>query len=343
MKIKFSTVIFLLLVCFGCFIACVKKFVPEDRVRFNNTNAMFKQTVLEPTLGRSFVTLTSDFNFDGSTQPLTFKILNLRTYDNKPAPELENVFEVKSWQELYTGNETSLKEIEDKRVTTSNRLFEIRSHSGQFVMRSEANSNLIRCQPDSGYVFDVEVSNAGGSKFISGMRLKPFRQLPYEPNRFDRLTGQVTSGAITPGLVSNVFGESRGGRLSESDVNIIFLKTGNGNSLTFKFLDTIQKPIDPHKFDLTKWATLVHGFDMQLSDTAVKYSVAYPIPLLTQYPTKYTNSAGTMAHAEISWDRMGFGNQRLLAQILFDFAIYEKGDWQIIFWFKRDNPRFTDG
>jgi len=316
-----------------------KKLLPSDTDAFNK-EAGFKQTVYKPILGRT--TLMGDnFNIESSSLPLTFKIVSMRNSDGLTSPELLKPFPVLVWKKAYDGSEKSLAEIESKRTLEQHTLFEIGEHSGEFIMWAEAKSNIVKALPDSGYVFDVEVSNGGGRKYFNNLVLQPQRELPYEPNRINPLTGANTGGNINPTVLSGVVAEQSGLPLTPNDVTILFNKVGEGNSLTFKFLDTLLKPIDPSKFKLTNWAKQVHGFNMKMTPTSVKYDVAYPIPLV-QIPTPYTNPTGSRARALFSYDRLGFGGFRVEASIGFDFAIFEKGDWEIVIWFNKENPRFIN-
>lgn len=322
------------LTVFGC-----KKLLPSDSDAFNKDSG-FKQTVYTPTLGRTTL-MTDNFNNESSSLPLTFKIVSIKNSEGITSPELLKPFPVLVWKKAYDGNEKTLAEIENKRVKEDHALFEIGLHSGEFTMWAEANSNLVKAFPDSGYVFDVEVSNSGGRKYFNNLILQPKREMPYEPNRINQVTGAITNGVITPTSMSDMYGERTGLPLSAADVTVLFNKVGNGNSLTFKFLDTLLKPIDPSKFKLTNWSKLIHGFNMNINLTAVKYDVAYPIPL-APLTTPYTNFDGSRARVAFAYDRLGFNALRVDGRLTLDFAIYEKGDWEIIFWFKKDNPKFTN-
>lgn len=330
---KWIWVLILSAAVFSC-----SKYLPEDRDSIAD-NSSYTQDVFSPILGRS--TLYNSFNAGSSTQPLNFKIINPRTIAGEPAPELTDVFPVQVWKKAYTGEEKSLEEITEKRAIENHHLFEIRPHSGQLLMWPEAKSTFIRSQPDSGYVFDIEMSNSGGRRYFRNMRLKPFREVPYEPSNLDPITGQATHTGLSATTIENIYGEHTNQLLFFTDIVVYFHKVGDGNSLTFQFLDTLQNPIDPHKFALTEWETLVHGFDMELTKTSVKYQVAYPIPL-TNLRTRYTTTDGLRAHTIFSWARQGFGDNRIVASLGLDFSIFEKGDWEIKFWFMKDNPKFID-
>jgi hypothetical protein len=49
-----------------------------------------------------------------------------------------------------------------------------------------------------------------------------------------------------------------------------------------------------------------------------------------------------MARTVFSYERIGFGGAIERATIEFPFAIYEPGNWEVIFQFVTDNPRFTN-
>ncbi|HTN37516.1 MAG TPA: DUF5007 domain-containing protein [Arachidicoccus sp.] len=336
MRIRFKT--FFALVTAGSLVVSCSKLLPHDRDSIAD-DSNFTQDSYMPILGRS--TLYNTFVAGSSTQPLTFKIINPRTKSGDPAPELTDVFPVKVWKEAYTGQETSFDEIEKKRGTEMHHLFEIREHSGQFLIWPEAKSTFIHAQPDSGYVFDVEMSNSGGRRFFRNMRLKPFREIPYEPSNLDPITGQAKYAGVSPTRIVNIVGEHTDQILFSNDIIVFFNKVGGGNSLKFEFLDTLQNPINPDKFNLTDWKHLVHGFNMTKTATNVTYQVAYPIPL-TNVQTQYTTTDGLKAHTIISWARQGFGDNRIVAELGLDFSIFEKGDWEIKFWFRRDNPKFAN-
>ena len=324
------------------FISC-KKYLPEDRETVG-ADSQFTQMVYQPVLGRT--TVFSENFFQGSTSfPAEFKIVNPRRRNGEAAPELLDLFPVKVWKKAYTGEEKTLEEIEAKRVIQNRPLFEIFPRSGQFTMWAEAKSSFIRTQPDSGYLFDVELTNSGGRRYYKEMLLKPFKERPFEPSNLNPVTGQPSSNGITPSLV-NMKGISKDRYLSGYDIDVYIRKRQNiaktANTLRFMFLDSLYKPMNPALFSSTDWKNLVHGFNMKMSDTAVTYDVAYPIPLIS-LPTRYTTPGyGGLARVEFSYPRLGFGGFRDNGLLRLDFAIYEPGDWEIVFAFKRDNPKFKN-
>ncbi|WP_421940408.1 DUF5007 domain-containing protein [Pedobacter sp.] len=336
---KYLSLIGLLFFSIVLITAC-KKNIPDERLSLGS-DSQFTIKVYQPTLGRN--TLFSDNFYVGSSSvPLDFKIVNMRRFTGEPAPELTEYFPVQVWKTAYDGTEKSLAEIEAKRKIENHQLFEIREHSGQFLMWSRANSNFVKAQADSGYVFDVEVSNSGGRKYFKDMKLRPFKERPYEPSNLNPLTGQAINTGVFPSYMENIRGEKTGRYLSPFDIEVQFKKNNApGNSISFKFLDTLQQVIDPNKFAVTDWPNLVHGFNMVKNSDSVKFDVAYPIPLAA-YPTKYTISTGQQARSMFRYDRQGFGNIRESAMLGMNFNIFEPGNWTIIFWFKTERPKFTN-
>ena len=327
-------------------ITSCKKDFPQDRDSIDPL-ATFTRTFYDPTLGRNTV-FSDNFNAANSSQPLEFTMLNLRRYNGDPAPELtDSIYPIWVWKDggAYTGKETSLAEIENKRKIENHRVFEIRKNSGQLVTWSGMDLSNIRSQPDSGYKFDVQVSNSGGVNYYYNLRFMPRKAIPYAPSNYNPETGMTTGPAVsypTNGIsLSNVQRLKDGLGMQESEVDVYFTKKGTGNSLTFKFLDSAFAPIDPRLFNTTDWPGLVHGFDMKLTDTAVVYQVGYPIPL-GPVPTRYTNAAATRAAVTFSYYRKGTAGYGYVCSLAFNYAIYEEGDWEIAFQFRNSSPKFSN-
>ena len=327
--------------------SCVDKFLPSDLDSLG-IDSRFTQTDYRPVLGRNTL-MNNNFNAGNASQPLNFKIINLRKTNGEPAPELTENFPVQVWERPYLGNETSLEEIESKRKIEYHPLFDIRQHNGAFEMWAAANSSFVRTAPDSGYVFDVEVSNSGGRRYFKDMRLIPLKERPYEPSNLDEITGGATQAFVRPTRVSNMRGHRTSNYLGTGSVEVYFRKAvdengnhiGDGNSIKLMFRDSLNQSIDPNKFALTKWEELVHGFQMEKNSEYVKYQVAYPIPLIT-YRTKYTTTDGSRAQLNFKYERLGYGGRREEALLGMDLAIYEKGDWEVIFRFTGESPKFEN-
>jgi len=342
-KIKNSGSITILFLCVVMISVSCNKYLPEDRETVGE-DSQFTVDMYQPVLGRT--TFFTDNFFKGSTSfPASFKIVNPRRRSGEPANELTDVFPVKVWKKAYDGNEKSLAEIEAKREIQNRPIFEMSPHTGALTMWAEARSAYIRSQPDSGYLFDIELSNSGGRRYYRNMKLMPLRERPYEPSNYNPISGQPLSNGVFPSVVSNIKGVATNRYLSFYDVDVYIRKLeGTGvtsNSLSFKFLDTLFNPIDPALFSNTDWPNLVHGFDMKMTATGVTYNVAFPIPLV-ELPTRYTTPDGRRSKVQFGYSRLGFGGRKEDALLGLDFAIYEPGSWEIVFAFKNENPKFTN-
>lgn len=348
------------------FAGCKKIFdVPEEK-DYLSTKADYTTKSFDPVLGRTRI-FNNIFNADNSSFPMKFELINPHFGDGRDASDILTQKEVLVWTSEYNGKEASIAEIEAKRKPEMHPIVELRS-SGDLIVWNSATSDILKPRDSVVYpqdirYFDVRISNSGGSRVIKDLQITPKVELPYDPhNDINEITGQPNTS--TPGgkvLVrnyvdglSNLVGESTNQPMNDQrDPNkgLVYLYIrkvpgGSGNSLRFKFLDRDSVPINPAKFNETKWDQLVHGFNMEKTTEYVKYEVAYPIPLVRGIPTRFTNGGvtggGDEAHVEFSYSRIGFGNMRQTAVISQNFRIFEKGDWEIVFHFKTVNPKFTN-
>lgn len=322
--------------------AC-KSYIPESIDALgDDVNYIVKE--FTPTLGRKTIYENAANVGNSSSLPLTFTIVNIRGVDGSPAPELTDKFPVKVWTGDYTGEEKSIEEIEAKRKVEYHSIFEVGKHSGNIIMWDYGNSNWIKTQPDSCYLFDVEISNSGGRKYARNLRLKPFKERPYEPSQYNAETGLAVRAALSPSVVYNLEGEKTG-EFILSDVEVYVFKdverTTQGGSLAISVLDSMNNPIDVRNFKDTNWENMVHGFNHRFENKKVVYDVAYPIPLV-KYPTKYTTPDGNQARVTLRNNRIGFGGFLMQGQLGFNFAIYEEGHWEIQFRFRGETPKFEN-
>ncbi|SMC87276.1 DUF5007 domain-containing protein [Pedobacter nyackensis] len=340
------------------FSGCKKLFEVPGEKEYISNKISYGTKFFEPILGRT--TLMGSFNADNSTQPLTFSIVNARYGDGRPITDFYKTKEVWVWTGAYDGKEKTLEEINSKRKKELRPLLEVRA-SGQLILWSSATDDLIPARKtdstnllqDRRY-FDVKVSNIGGEVIIKDLEFRLWRERPYEPsNDFNPYTGKIAItpadfldpinklNYIRPSRISNIIGKSTRKELVSNDVVVSIrpFSGGNGHSLRFRFLDKNAVVINPAKFNETKWDQLVHGFNRQTTDEYVQYDVAYPIPLIN-IPTSY--ASGGRANVNFSYSRLGFGGIRQVGSIGLDFSIYREGDWEIVFQFRNDNPKFED-
>ena len=339
--IKLKLFLFPLFLFSIAFTSC-KAYLPES-IDALGDDISYTIREFTPTLGRKTVYENAANVSNTSTLPLDFKIVNIRTVDGMPATELTDKFPVKVWKESYTGWETSLEEIESKREVQYRSILEIGKNSGDIMMWDFGSSDWIRTQPDSCYIFDVEISNSGGRRYARDLRLKPYKQRPYEPSQYDPITGLSTYPALFPSVFRNIVGRETGDYIFIPQV-FVFKDVQNklpGGSLTISVIDSLNQPIDVKEFRDTDWDGMLHGFNPEFKDNKVTYKVAYPIPLI-QYPTKYTTEDGSRAKILLRYNRIGFGGFLEEAALGFNFAIYEEGHWEIQFRFRGESPKFDN-
>ncbi|WP_447640640.1 MULTISPECIES: DUF5007 domain-containing protein [Chitinophagaceae] len=337
----------LLIVCLGCTLlfSCSKKdYLPAKRENLGE-DALFNQQLFQPVLGRT-TKYSGIFQPGSTTYPVQFRLINVRNVTTgQPATELTTLYPVSVWKETYTGNETSVAEIEAKKEIQYRPVLDIGAGSGDLTLWYTGNSSFVKALPDSGYIFDIEASNSGGRRYFTNMQLQPYRERPFEPSNLDAVTGQPTSTNVYPSLTFNIMGDSTNLPLVSSDIKVFISKVNDGsntqNKLTFRFFDKNYNPINPDKFGTTNWTGLVHGFNMQKTATSVTYDVSYPLPSV-KLPTKYTNGTGDMASVLFSYNRLDAFGTLSSAGLGLDFAIYENGNWEIVFVFANDNPRFRN-
>ena len=335
---------------------CVNNFLPEEKDAFDR-DVTFTQTSFEPVMGHT--TFYTDIcNTSNSTLPLTFEITDMMHTDGTPAPELEEYYPVRVWKKPYLGTEKSIAEINAKRGTEYRRLFDVIKHSGEIVMWSEANSEILRCQPDSGYVFNMKVSNSGGYKIIKRMRLRPKREVDFEPSIYDSETGLAIAEYVSPETSTMLYEEkqssSSGSHTSISymiepeDIHIYFRENKDrqedNTTLSISFYGPSWERIDPRRFNETNWNNLFQaGFLKHVDDKEVFYDMAYPLPLFTG-SSIYTDSKGEKASVKFTTSYMyGISSTyRRRTSFVFDFAIYKEAHWEILVHFAKGKPRLGD-
>ena len=233
--------------------------------------------------------------------------------------------------------------------------------------------------PQDQHFFDVKVSNSGGTRIISNLTITPTIDQPYYPVAdYNTITGLPNT--TTPGghilvynyvdALSGIVGETTNSAMNDprnSTTGLVYLyirkfvdqpgdstnTAAKGHRLRIKVLDKDSVAISPTKFNTTTWADQIHGFKKDgtpggdVYHKYVEYNVAYPIPLAV-IPTKYTvgginnQTGGDKAQINLTYSRVGFGGTTQIGKITQSFQIFEEGDWEIVFHFKTENPKFVN-
>ncbi|WP_312339669.1 DUF5007 domain-containing protein [Sphingobacterium sp.] len=334
----------LLMLGMGLFmlVSC-KKYIPDDQDSLGS-DVVYNTAEFTPLLGRNTFYNNIVNIGQNTSQPLSFKIVNVRDIDGQPATLFDDKFPVKVWTKAYSGYEKSIDEIESKRKIEYRPILEILEKSGNINFWGQSvNSNFVKAQPDSGYVFDIEISNTGGRRYLRDFKLKPYRERAFEPSIMDPVTGLSPLPYTHPASTTNLFGERTNLLVFPSEINVYFNKLerkGTGSrTLTISFLDSLNRPIDVKKFAATDWEKLVHGFNHRFENGKVIYDVAYPIPL-APIKTDFTSEDGGVAVMNFKFRRKGQFGFLEDCGIQMPFAIYEEGDWEIQFRFMYETPRF---
>lgn len=320
-----------------------KSFLPDDLDELDKEELRYNSSEFSPILGRKTV-YENIVNYGSSSSlPLDFKIINVRNSDGEIATEFTDKFPVKVWKEAYTGEEKSIKEIENKREVQYRPILEVGKNSGDLIVWDFGTSDWIRTQPDPGYLFDIEISNSGGRRYARDLKLKPMKQRAYEPSQYDAVTGLAKFSALRPSLIQNLLGERTNN--FTYDIEVYVFKDENnkapGGTLTISMLDSLNQPLDVKLFSDTKWEEMLHAFEPDFKDGKVTYQVAYPIPLI-KLATKYTDANGNTAKILLRKNRIGFGGIQYPMALAFDFAIFEEGHWEIQFRFRGETPKFEN-
>ncbi|MGO1243950.1 MAG: DUF5007 domain-containing protein [Sphingobacterium sp.] len=341
-------------------LSCSKVYdLPEDK-DFISENLIYSTQILEATMGRTSV--FNPLNSDNSTLPLHFEIVNPRFGDGTPAADFLQPAETYEWIQEYDGEETSIEEIESKRRLVTKPMFEVDS-GGRFIMHASATNELIKPRPTDSVLktqdirfFDLKLSNSGGIRYVKDFQLIPWRELDYEPSDLNPYTGEIAPDPVSPNdprkrmylvpsRMQNIVGENTNIDLVNNELKkdvVVYIRPfegGNGNKLRIKFLDSDENPIHPDDFNETRWDEMFHGFNRTITSEYVEYDVLYPIPLTTN---KTPYGSGGWANLDIKYSRLGWGGIRVLGEMTFDFKIFKKGDWEIVFHFRNDNPKFEN-
>jgi len=329
----------------GILAGCYKSGLPDVKDYLSKDMA-FNQTSFLVNLERTNV-FTQIFNADYSSEPLTFKLQNFRHFDESPAPELLATRDAKYWDDYFTGREASVAEIEGKRHTEKRPLLDIREHSGEIFFW---NTDSTKVKPGI-YFFDVEVSNKVGSHLFKNMILNVRLPHPYEPYEFDDSTGlrlaEDEGGILHPSTLSGAVDDLERTLPADSVIVYFHKKSTKKNTVTFKFYDQDSLPISLTKYNMTQWDSLrfnssttgdyvfPFAFNRQFSQDSmsVTYDVTNPFPILADV-------GSDKASISFGYKRISFG-RRVNSSIGLTFALFEPGEWEIIFKYKI-NPKFED-
>src|SRR5690606_41532287 len=100
-------------------------------------------------------------------------------------------------------------------------------------------------------LFDLEIQNSGGRRYIRDVAIRPYKERPYEPSQYDPSSGLSTTAFLRPSY--SIIYDSRNGTMPVFDVRAdIFMQTDNtapGSTLPISVVDFLGRPIDVRKFE----------------------------------------------------------------------------------------------
>lgn len=325
---------------------CYKETLPEER-DYMSKDMNFKKETFVANLGRMNV-FVDIFNADYSTQPLNFELRSPRIDSKTPAPILLEQVDTRQWKTYYTGTETSIAEIEAKRITVRRPILDLNTQNGQLVVWP-VDSNKVRY---GRYYFDVMVKNGAGERLFPGLMLDFRRPRPYEPYEYDDLTGirkaDNAGGIIRPSFISGHL-DAQGREIKVENVQVYFVKTGNAaNKLSFKFVDKDSVAFPISTFNIQRWDSLYYfskmtdrdvkfGFNRVIPKDSMKvtYDITNPFPVLAE-----AFAGDEMAEYSFTYSRVSYG-RRVIGKIGMKFSIHEPGEWTVVFRYLI-NPKFSD-
>lgn len=334
--------------------------LPADK-DFISDGLTFTTKVFEPINGRT--TVFNPLNSNNSTLPLKFEIVNLRYGDGRPEDDVLKQVQVYEWITEYDGKEKTLAEIEAKRRLVTKPIFEVDS-GGRFIYWNSSSDALVTPRAADTVLsaqqiryFDLKITNSGGTRYEKDFQLIPWLERGYSPsNDINPYTGGIAPDPIspkdprkrdyiTPSELNNVVGEQSNVALvnnNEKNDVVVYIRKfegGNGHNLRFRFIDKAGNDINPLLFNETRWDEILHGFNRVTTANYVQYDVAYPVPI-NAIRSPYTS--GNNARVLFAYSRRGFGGLRTTGRIALNFQIFRAGDWEIVFHFRNDNPKFED-
>ncbi|WP_343704607.1 DUF5007 domain-containing protein [Chitinophaga sp.] len=332
--------------CVALLAGCYKDSLPVEK-DYMSKDMNFKKETFVANLGRMNV-FADIFNADYSTQPLQFELQSPRIDSKTPAPVLLEEVDTRQWKQYYSGTETSIAEIEAKRVTVRRPILDLNAQNGQLVVWSADSTKL----PYGKYFFDVKVKNGAGERLFPGLMLDMRRPRPYEPYEYDDVTGirkaDNAGGIIRPSTLTN-HRDAQGREIKAENVQVYIVKTGNAaNKITFKFVDKDSVGIPVSTFNIQRWDSLYYnskmvgrnikfGFNRSIpkDSMSVTYDITNPFPVLAE-----AFAGDELAEYIFSYSRVSYG-YRVIGRIGLKFSIHEPGEWTVVFRYMI-NPKFSD-
>jgi hypothetical protein len=253
----------LLITCI-CICSCLK---PKEG--FLSKNIYYRANPFNATQGG--VTVSAPLETDGSTTPLTVKLLSVRNKSTgKPADELLQEKEIQVYLKEITADDNTVEKINAKLGKKMVKPFNVNPVGGRLEV-SQASEFV-----DTGtYVIDIEVSNVAGTRVINNAAT--IRILPKK--HFEFFGTPSFTNSDPPPLPDGNFLPSTG--------SVTITRTAGPNKIILKFVDKNGMPYNPKtgqviiRGDRPHFAQMNPYFAEEKTDTALvfQYPVT-PFPLI---------------------------------------------------------------
>jgi hypothetical protein len=257
----------------------------KDTVGFLSDKMLYRANPFTAVKGR--VSTSAPLESDGSTQPLTVKLLDVRDNTGKTATQLTQEYEIAIYKAEIRATDTTLAQLSAKLGTGMYKPFNVNSIGGR--MEVTPASVFV----DTGtYTFDIEVSNVRGKRVfnnIGRVRITP-------PNPF-QITRQFVSTSIAGQELNFV-------NLPASAVTVSVVRTAGPNKIIVKFVDKNNVPFNPNAGEVVRRNSLGTNlryhfgqFDPyyaeQKTDTALVFEYPEKVPT---FPLFTLNNAYTASY-----------------------------------------------
>lgn len=216
-------------------------------------------------------------NFDGSTPPVSFKLLNLRdSLTGESAPKefttMYDVTQFKTGESFDIKTDTTIELLNAKRETKSMFPYTFNEVSGQFVF-NKASANL----PVGMYLFDIEATNVHGTKIYPSAGYINVSD-PSDEDLFNLVYSAASGFSDATGASTGVKAPKVTCTKQDNEGTVIILKIVDKNGIPFnpKAGEIILRGDRPAFQNYSKF------HPVELTDTAMicNYEVA-PFPLST--------------------------------------------------------------
>lgn len=254
----------------GAWQACMKK--PD--VGFLGPNIIYLTNPFPGIKGRT--TLSSALSTDGSTQPLTVKLLGVKNAAGQATDVLSQEYEIPIYKGEITADDTTLALVSQKLGLAKYKPFNVNEIGGRMEL-----TPATAFVATGTYSFDIEVSNVKGSR------------------RIDNIAKLVINPSVPSQIVRQFATSSATGQESVFTTQAAYVVTAERrdgpNKIVLKFVDRNNVPFNPKtgqvqkrvsvpptnlRYDFRQFAPF---YPEELTDTALVYTYPEKTPTFPLY------------------------------------------------------------